>query len=60
MVDLGHVDYSKDWIIDFGCSNHMTSDKEKLQNVTIQRRVSSSDCDSRLLIAHVDNTTIVP
>lgn len=25
------IDYEKDWIIDSGCSNHMTGDKEKLQ-----------------------------
>ena len=24
------IDYEKDWIIDSGCSNHMTGDKEKL------------------------------
>ena len=26
------VDYNKDWIIDLGCSNHMTDDKEKLES----------------------------
>ncbi|KAG6485792.1 hypothetical protein ZIOFF_054357 [Zingiber officinale] len=25
------IDYKNDWIVDSGCSNHMTSDKEKLQ-----------------------------
>jgi hypothetical protein len=24
------IDYEKDWIVDSGCSNHMTGDKEKL------------------------------
>jgi hypothetical protein len=24
------INYEKDWIVDFGCSNHMTGDKEKL------------------------------
>ena len=28
-----HIDYEKDWIIDSGCSNHMTGDKEKLKNL---------------------------
>ena len=27
------IDYNKDWIIDSGCSNHMTSDKEKLESI---------------------------
>ena len=24
------IDYEKDWIVDSGCSNHMTGDKESL------------------------------
>ncbi|RVW59275.1 Retrovirus-related Pol polyprotein from transposon TNT 1-94 [Vitis vinifera] len=28
------IDYEKDWIIDSGCSNHMTGDKEKLQDLS--------------------------
>jgi hypothetical protein len=24
------INYEKDWIVDSGCSNHMTGDKEKL------------------------------
>lgn len=28
------IDYENDWIFDSGCSNHMTGDKEKLQNLT--------------------------
>ncbi|KAG6790464.1 hypothetical protein POTOM_006618 [Populus tomentosa] len=32
------IDYEKDWIVDFGCSNHMTGDKEKLDNdVSLQK-----------------------
>ncbi|KAL0402267.1 UNVERIFIED_CONTAM: hypothetical protein Slati_4256600 [Sesamum latifolium] len=28
------INYESDWIIDSGCSNHMTGDKEKLKNVS--------------------------
>lgn len=28
------IDYENDWIVDSGCSNHMTGDKEKLQDVS--------------------------
>ncbi|KAF2312969.1 hypothetical protein GH714_002268 [Hevea brasiliensis] len=28
------IDYDNDWIIDSGCSNHMTGDKEKLQDLS--------------------------
>ena len=27
------IDYENDWIVDLGCSKHMTGDKEKLQNL---------------------------
>ncbi|KAL2531629.1 Uncharacterized protein Adt_04980 [Abeliophyllum distichum] len=26
--------YENDWIVDSGCSNHMTCNKDKLQNIT--------------------------
>ncbi|PON55811.1 LOW QUALITY PROTEIN: hypothetical protein TorRG33x02_298480 [Trema orientale] len=28
------IDYDNDWIVDSGCSNYMTGDKEKLHNMT--------------------------
>ncbi|KAK2978138.1 hypothetical protein RJ640_029132 [Escallonia rubra] len=28
------IDYENDWIVDSGCSNHMTGDQEKLQNLS--------------------------
>ncbi|KAE8724613.1 tir-nbs resistance protein [Hibiscus syriacus] len=28
------IDYKNDWIVDSGCSNHMTGDKQKLQNLS--------------------------
>lgn len=28
------IDYENEWIFDSGCSDHMTGDKEKLQNLS--------------------------
>ncbi|KAM1879682.1 hypothetical protein ACFX14_041524 [Malus domestica] len=28
------IDYKNDWIVDSGCSNHMTGDKQKLENLS--------------------------
>ncbi|KAI3500109.1 hypothetical protein L1887_35925 [Cichorium endivia] len=57
-----HIDYEKDWIIDSGCSNHMTGDQKKLQNLKEYKgsRVVLTANNSRLSIAHIGNTTIVP
>ncbi|KAI9078866.1 hypothetical protein K1719_039136 [Acacia pycnantha] len=30
----GEVDYKKDWIVDSGCTAHMTGDVEKLHNLS--------------------------
>ncbi|KAG6470975.1 hypothetical protein ZIOFF_072064 [Zingiber officinale] len=49
------IDYKNDWIVDSGCSNHMTGDKKKLQNLSQYkgaRMVVTAD-NSRLPIAHV-------
>ncbi|KAG6471189.1 hypothetical protein ZIOFF_072290 [Zingiber officinale] len=54
------IDYKNDWIVDSGCSNHITGDKEKLQNLSQYkgaRMVVTSD-NSRLPIAHVGKTVI--
>lgn len=32
----GPIDYNNDWIVDSGCLNHMTGDKEKLQQNTVE------------------------
>ncbi|KAG6471563.1 hypothetical protein ZIOFF_069007 [Zingiber officinale] len=56
------IDYKNDWIVDSGCSNHMTGDKEKLQNLSQYkgaRMVVTAD-NSRLPIAHVGKTIITP
>ncbi|KAG6473290.1 hypothetical protein ZIOFF_067204 [Zingiber officinale] len=49
------IDYKNDWIVDSSCSNHMTDEKEKLQNLSQYKRarmVVTAD-NSRLPIAHV-------
>ncbi|KAI3509833.1 hypothetical protein L1887_25356 [Cichorium endivia] len=57
-----HIDYEKDWIIDSGCSNHMTGDQKKLRNLKEYKgsRVVLTANNSRLPIAHIGNTTVVP
>jgi hypothetical protein len=54
------IDYESDWIVDSGCSNHMTGDKEKLQNLTEYKgnRVVITANNSKLPIAHVGNTIV--
>uniref|UniRef100_A0A6N2MV24 CCHC-type domain-containing protein n=1 Tax=Salix viminalis TaxID=40686 RepID=A0A6N2MV24_SALVM len=54
------IDYESDWIVDSGCSNHMTGDKEKLQNLTEYKgnRVVITANNSKLPIAHVGNTMV--
>jgi len=54
------IDYEKDWIVDSDCSNHMTGDKEKLQNLTEYKgnRVVVTANNSKLSIAHVGNTMV--
>ncbi|KAA0035381.1 putative mitochondrial protein [Cucumis melo var. makuwa] len=56
------VNYENDWIVDSGCSNHMTRDKRKLQNTIEYKgsRVVVSANNSKLPIAHVGKTMIVP
>jgi len=56
------VDYEKDWIVDSGCSNHMTGDKEKLQNISEYKGswVVVTMNNSKLPIAHIGNTVVSP
>ena len=58
----GRIDYEKDWIVDSGCSNHMTGDEVKLQEMTEYKggRVVVTANNSRLPISHIGKTTIVP
>ncbi|PON31258.1 Zinc finger, CCHC-type, partial [Trema orientale] len=56
------INYDNDWIVDSGCSNYMTGDKEKLYNMTEYKggRVIVTANNSRLLIAHIGKMVIVP
>jgi len=56
------VEYEKDWIVDSGCSNHMTGDKEKLQNLSEYKgsRVVVTTNNSKLPIAHIGNMVVSP
>uniref|UniRef100_A0A2N9HGS9 GAG-pre-integrase domain-containing protein n=1 Tax=Fagus sylvatica TaxID=28930 RepID=A0A2N9HGS9_FAGSY len=56
------VNYREDWIVDSGCSNHMTGDKEKLQNMSKYKgkRVVVTVDNTRLPIAHIGETLIIP
>ncbi|KAE8704478.1 hypothetical protein F3Y22_tig00110450pilonHSYRG00264 [Hibiscus syriacus] len=49
------IDYKNDWIVDSGCSNHMTGDKQKLQNLSEYNggRVVVTTDNSRLPITHI-------
>ncbi|KAE8679564.1 tir-nbs resistance protein [Hibiscus syriacus] len=49
------IDYKNDWIVDSGCSNHMTGDKHKLQNLSEYNggRVVVTTDNSRLSITHI-------
>ncbi|PON43060.1 Zinc finger, CCHC-type, partial [Parasponia andersonii] len=56
------IDYDNNWIVDTGCSNHMTNDKEKLHNMTEYkggREVVTAN-NSRLPIAHIGKMVFVP
>ncbi|KAL3519528.1 hypothetical protein ACH5RR_017677 [Cinchona calisaya] len=61
-VNTNHINYNFDWIIDSGCSNHMTGDKRKLTNLTEYKggRVVVTTDNSRLPITHIGNATILP
>lgn len=56
-----YIDHEKDWIIDSGCLNHMTDDKEKLQNLFEykENRIVVTANNSKLPIASI-GCTVVP
>ncbi|KAJ0034621.1 hypothetical protein Pint_26102 [Pistacia integerrima] len=49
------IDYENDWIVDSGCSNHVTDDKHKLQSLSKYKgnRVVVTTDNSRLPIAYI-------
>ncbi|KAE8695620.1 tir-nbs resistance protein [Hibiscus syriacus] len=57
-----HIDYKNDWIVDSGSSNHMTGDKQKLQNLSEYNggRVVVTADNSRLPITHIGKTVVTP
>ncbi|KAE8673149.1 hypothetical protein F3Y22_tig00111810pilonHSYRG00151 [Hibiscus syriacus] len=56
------IDYKNDWIVDSGYSNHMTGDKQKLQNLSEYNggRVVVTADNSRLPITHIGKTIVAP
>ncbi|KAE8672542.1 tir-nbs resistance protein [Hibiscus syriacus] len=56
------IDYKNDWIVDSGCSNHMTGEKQKLQNLSEYNggRVVVTADNSRLPITHIGKTIVTP
>ncbi|KAK2973896.1 hypothetical protein RJ640_025605 [Escallonia rubra] len=38
VTTFDQIDYENDWIVESGCSNHMTGDQEKLQNLSEYKR----------------------
>ncbi|KAG5615697.1 hypothetical protein H5410_015521 [Solanum commersonii] len=54
------IDHENDWIVDSGCANHMTGDKQKLQSPSVYKgsQVVVTTNDSRLPIAHIGKTAI--
>jgi hypothetical protein len=56
------INYENDWIIDSGCSNHMTGDQNKLQDVKEYKgsRMVLTANNARLPIAQIGKTTIMP
>ncbi|KAJ0082162.1 hypothetical protein Patl1_09783 [Pistacia atlantica] len=58
----GRIDYENDWIVDSGCSNHMTGDRQKLQNLSEYKGncVVVTVDNSRLPITHIGKTIVTP
>ena len=58
----GTIDYKNDWIIDSGCSNHMTGDIKKLEDLEKYkgRQVIVTANNSKLPINYIGKTKISP
>jgi len=56
-----YINYQDDCIVDPGCSNHMTGDKNKLQSMTKYKgdRILMTN-DYKMQITHIGNTIIAP
>ncbi|KAL3504699.1 hypothetical protein ACH5RR_034540 [Cinchona calisaya] len=57
MISTNRVNYNVDWIIDSGCSNHMTGDKRKITKLIEYKGglVMVTIDNSRLSNAHIEN-----
>ncbi|KAJ9565416.1 hypothetical protein OSB04_001382 [Centaurea solstitialis] len=57
-----HIDYENDWIVDSGCSNHMTGDQKKLRDAKEYKGscVVQTANNARLPIAQIGKTMIMP
>ncbi|KAH7847882.1 hypothetical protein Vadar_031260 [Vaccinium darrowii] len=62
MSNPGAINYNDDWIVDSGCSNHMTGDPKKLSNLSAYKgdRVVVTANNSRLPMTHIGKTVINP
>lgn len=59
---LNLPDYARDWIVDSGCSNHMTGDVQKLITKAeyIGKKMVVTTNNAKLPIAHVGDATYMP
>ncbi|PHU03798.1 hypothetical protein BC332_29049 [Capsicum chinense] len=62
VIIFSKINYENDWIVDSGCSNRMTGDKDKLKNLSKYKGscVVVIANNSKLPIAHVGNTVVSP
>ena len=63
MVTMGdHINDENDWIVDLGCSNHMTGDQSKLQEKKEYKgsHMVRTTNNAQLSIAQIGNRTIMP
>ncbi|KAE8669113.1 Detected protein of unknown function [Hibiscus syriacus] len=62
VTTLERINYENYWTVDSGCLNHMTGDKQKLQNLSEHKGgcvVMTAD-NSRLPITYIDKVIIMP
>ena len=57
VANHNQANYIRHWVVHSGCANHMTGDKEKLQNVSKYKggKMVATVDNTRLLIAHEEN-----
>ena len=62
VANHNQASYKRHWVVDSGCANHMTGDKEKLQNMSRYKgeKVVVTADNTRLPIAHIGETVITP